>query len=278
MKQIHTITNDLYSYQIYPTNTVSIGYSGCENHSFAAKYNSSVSSRSKTGSKYESSETDYRYESQKLYVKNRKKPKKTPGKRGRSVKWLLFLIAAALICKVILSFGFFGETDADDLRSVSIPDWIDTQLIGIDGASRRGTDLDSLKGIVIHYVGNPGTTAQANRNYFDSSDSNVSAHFVIGLDGEIIQCIPLWEISSASNHRNSDTISIEVCHPDASGKFNDTTYQSLVRLTAWLCSIGHLSSDDVIRHYDVTGKLCPLYYVEHEDAWIKLKKDIAKAL
>ena len=77
---------------------------------------------------------------------------------------------------------------------------------------------------------------------------------------------------------NSDTISIEVCHPDASGKFNDASYNSLVRLTAWLCDIGHLSSSDIIRHYDVTGKLCPLYYVEHEDAWNKLKKDVEKAL
>ena len=202
------------------------------------------------------------------------KSRKTPGKQRRSVKILIFLIAAALIGKMILSFGFFGSTNADDLKTVRIPDWIDTQLTSVDGASRRGIDLDSLKGIVIHYVGNPGTSAQANRDYFDSSDSRVSSHFIVGLDGEVIQCVPLWEISSASNHRNSDTISIEVCHPDASGKFNDASYQSLVRLTAWLCEIGHLDIDDVIRHYDVTGKLCPLYYVEHEDAWAKLKKDI----
>lgn len=209
---------------------------------------------------------------------SRKRPKKSSDKKSRSVKLLIILIAAALIGKVFLSFGLFGSTDADDLKAVKIPSWIDEQLISVDGASRRGIDLNALKGIVIHYVGNPGTSAQANRNYFDSSDSRVSSHFVIGLDGEIIQCVPLWEISSASNHRNSDTISIEVCHPDASGKFNDASYQSLVRLTAWLCDIGHLSSSDIIRHYDVTGKLCPLYYVEHEDAWLKLKKDIEKAL
>ena len=43
----------------------------------------------------------------------------------------------------------------------------------------------------------------------------MSAHFLIGLEGEIIQCIPLNEKSSATNDRNRDTISIEVCHPDA---------------------------------------------------------------
>ena len=43
---------------------------------------------------------------------------------------------------------------------------------------------------------------------------------------------------------------------------------------AFLCKRFNLTSDDVIRHYDVTEKLCPLYYVEHEDAWIQMKADI----
>lgn len=29
--------------------------------------------------------------------------------------------------------------------------------------------------------------------------------------------------------------------------------------------------DNVIRHYDVTHKRCPSYYVDHEDAWKELK-------
>ena len=32
--------------------------------------------------------------------------------------------------------------------------------------------------------------------------------------------------------------------------------------------------DQVIRHYDVTGKICPKYYVEHEDAWKKFIRDV----
>ena len=35
---------------------------------------------------------------------------------------------------------------------------------------------------------------------------------------------------------------------------------------------------DVIRHYDVTGKLCPLYYVEHEDAWAQFKADVKSGI
>ena len=39
-----------------------------------------------------------------------------------------------------------------------------------------------------------------------------------------------------------------------------------------------LDADDVIRHYDVTGKLCPLYFVDHEDAWKQFKKDVDAAI
>ena len=161
-----------------------------------------------------------------------------------------------------------------ELAATSAPDWVDQQIIKVDGDSRRGVMLEGVRNIVIHYVANPGTTAQQNRDYYASRSSDVSSHFVIGLKGEIIQCIPLHEKSSASNHRNKDTISIEVCHPDESGKFTDAAYQSLVKLTAWLLDVCDLDSDDVIRHYDITGKQCPLYYVTHEDAWKVFLKEI----
>lgn len=156
-----------------------------------------------------------------------------------------------------------------ELAATSAPDWVDQQIIKVDGDSRRGVMLEGVRNIVIHYVGNPGTTAQQNRDYYANPSSEVSSHFVIGLKGEIIQCIPLHEKSSASNHRNKDTISIEVCHPDESGKFTDASYQSLVKLTAWLLDICDLDSNDVIRHYDITGKQCPLYFVTNDGEWKK---------
>ena len=161
-----------------------------------------------------------------------------------------------------------------ELAATSAPDWVDQQIIKVDGDSRRGVMLEGVRNIVIHYVGNPGTTAQQNRDYYANPSSDVSSHFVIGLKGEIIQCIPLHEKSSASNHRNKDTISIEVCHPDESGKFTDETYDSLVKLTVWLCEVCGLDSSDIIRHYDITGKQCPLYFVTHENAWERFKKDV----
>lgn len=159
---------------------------------------------------------------------------------------------------------------------------IEAQLLTPNEYSRPQTKIDSIQGIVIHYVGNPGTTAQNNRDYFEGLSkthaTSASSHFVVGLKGEVIQCVPLNEVAYCSNQRNNDTISIEVCHPDETGKFKKSSYRSVVDLTTYLCKMFELDVDDVIRHYDVTGKRCPLYYVDHETAWIQLKEEISKAL
>ena len=177
-------------------------------------------------------------------------------------------------------------TNADGTRTINwdfimVPDWIERDLIPVNPYSRSGELLSSIDGIVVHYTANPGTTAKQNRNYFaglaDGSGTSASSHFIIDTDGTILQCVPMSEIAYASNDRNCDTLSIECCHEDESGKFTKETYQSLVKLTAWLCDTYGLETDQVIRHYDVTGKLCPKYYVEHEDKWEALKKDIEKA-
>lgn len=163
------------------------------------------------------------------------------------------------------------------LRNVQLPDWVDIQLVPINGAGRRGIALEDINDIVIHYVGNPDTTAQQNHDYYAQADTSVSSHFLVGLEGEIIQCVPLNEKSSASNHRNRDTISIEVCHPDATGAFNQISYDSLVKLTAWLCDLCSFDSSHVIRHYDITGKECPLHFVQDQDAWAAFLSDVDAA-
>ena len=93
------------------------------------------------------------------------------------------------------------------------------------------------------------------------------AHFAVGLEGEVLQCVPLSEVAYCSSQANSHTVSIEVCHADETGEFSAETMASLLRLTAWLCEEFDLAPADVIRHYDVTGKICPKYYVDHPEAW-----------
>ncbi len=159
---------------------------------------------------------------------------------------------------------------------------IDVQLLTVNPYSRPGIEVDKINGIVVHYTANPGATAMDNRNYFeglkDTHVTKTSSNFIIGIDGEIVQCVPTWEVAYASNDRNRDTVSIECCHPDETGKFTQETYSSMVQLCAWLCMKFELNEEDVIRHFDVTGKNCPKYFVEDEEAWEQFRSDIGKAM
>ncbi|MDE7312567.1 MAG: N-acetylmuramoyl-L-alanine amidase [Eubacterium sp.] len=155
---------------------------------------------------------------------------------------------------------------------------LDVDLLTVNEYSRPGTPLEKIRGVVIHYTANPGTGARANRNYFeglkDSHVTKASSHFVVGLDGEIVQCIPSSEIAYASNERNQDTIAIECCIEDDTGRFNEKTYHAVVHLTAWLVEHFGLRTEDVIRHYDVTGKPCPKYFVDFPSAWEQFLADV----
>ncbi len=155
---------------------------------------------------------------------------------------------------------------------------LDVRLLTPNEYSRPGTSLERVNGIVVHYTANPGTGALANRNYFeglkDTHATKASSHFIIGLDGEIVQCVPCSEWAYASNERNEDTISIECCIPDESGEFTGATYASLVELSSWLCFRYGLTADDLLRHYDVTGKICPKNFVEHPSEWDGFREDV----
>lgn len=200
---------------------------------------------------------------------------------------LLAVVTIFLIVRKALDAGKTEKTEkisgeisqGSDLEGA--PD-MDVQLLTVNEYSRPGIALNQVEGVVIHYTANPGSSARANRDYFeglkDSHTTKASSHFIVGLEGEIVQCIPTAEISYASNDRNSDTVSIECCHPDETGQFNTATYDSVVNLTAWLCKRFGLTSEAVIRHYDITGKECPKYFVEHEDAWDTFRADVEQKL
>ena len=219
--------------------------------------------------------------------------KMTKRKKQQIRRTAVLVIAAGIITAAVLGVilsvtgyiynRYFAKNPviAYDKIRVDQPE-ITEDFLTVNENSRPGIKLEKVNGIVIHYTANPGTGAKANRDYFESRKdqentavNKVSSHFVVGLDGEIIQCIPLNEIAYASNDRNQDTISIECCHPGKNGKFNKKTYHSLVKLCAWLCARYEIEDKaDIIRHYDVTGKLCPLYYVKHPSKWEKLQTDI----
>ena len=171
------------------------------------------------------------------------------------------------------------QTETEDIQKNAVPQpEIDIQHLTVNEYSRPGIQTDAIEYIVIHYLGNPKTSAQENRDYFESlkdlKDVSMSANYVIGVDGEIIECVPPGEIAFASNEMNCKSISIENCHLDDTGRFTEDTYEACVKLTAWLAEEYDIDREHIIRHYDVTGKACPLYYVENEDKWEAFLDDI----
>lgn len=226
---------------------------------------------------------------------NDRKKKKSRRSRKKTAKRRGFPFAAVFMALVVgvlagLGGGYYvwgwERPYTVDLKAVEVPDWVKQEFIRKNIFSRPDVSRRKINNIVLHYVANPGSSAEGNRNYFDSladqdsqkGGTSTSSHFIVGLEGEVIQCIPINEIAYANAPRNEDTLSIEVCHPDDTGKYSDATYESVVRLTAWLCTQLKLKSSDVVRHYDINGKLCPKYYVEHEEEWKRLRKDIDAAM
>lgn len=194
------------------------------------------------------------------------------------------LVAVVLIAVTTFVLRLSGtrEASADvpvtDVKYIAEQPVIEEDLLPVNEYSRPGTALSEVNAVVVHYTANPGTTAKQNRDYFaglkETHQTSVSSHFIIGLEGEIIQCVPCDEIAYASNERNKDSVAIECCIEDETGRFNRKTYDALVELTAWLMGRYELGTADVIRHYDVTGKNCPKYFVENATSWRAFKDDL----
>lgn len=180
-----------------------------------------------------------------------------------------------------------------------------TALLDKNSYSRPGSKMLGIRGVCLHWVANPMSKAISNRNYFNNLPTSnktlltqgkplryASSHEIIGLDGEVVICVPKDEVAFHAggksykprvkellfNSPNRHLYGIEVCHPDWSGKFSDVTYKTLISRVADLLIEFNLrpSKDTIWRHYDVTGKDCPKYYVNITSEWDKLIKDITK--
>lgn len=228
----------------------------------------------------------------------RKETKRKAGKRSRTSQIFAFAWILLMCASIFFMGKIFAQStqkspqlkvekppDSDISEEIAVVD--DTRrepdirkdFLTISEYNRPGTKLSCVKNIFVHYTANPKTSAEQNRSYFENlgqtHERAASAHFIIGYEGEIIQCIPLEEEAYAVVERNGDSVSIECCYLSADGSFTQETYDSLVEMLAWLLDKYDLEPKDILRHYDCGGKLCPLYYVEHEDAWQKLLDDVA---
>lgn len=148
---------------------------------------------------------------------------------------------------------------------------------------RKGNGKQN-KYIVIHYTASTGG-AEANCKYFQSNYRGASAHYFVGHEGEIWQCVEdrdvAWHCGANTyKHpycRNTNSIGIEMCcrkKLDGTWYFEEETVKATIELTKELMAKYNIPAANVIRHFDVTSKVCPEPYVRDTAAWNTFKASL----
>ena len=156
----------------------------------------------------------------------------------------------------------------------------------------------------MHWVANPMTSAKANRDFFESRTDGKngygSAHYIVGLSGEVIQCIPCNEVAyhvgtdkkdPASGRLYTDwwrsvgnkmvpnwgTIGVELCHIDWEGHFGQATLDAASELVADLLREHNLTTSAVGTHNMVVGwKDCPRLWTREPELFYDWREDLKK--
>ena len=157
--------------------------------------------------------------------------------------------------------------------SISKPKMIE-KFHAISKYHRPGIKRSKTTKIVLHYTGSHDVPALNTWKYFNNHKVYASAHFIVGLEGEVYYSIPIDEIAYTSNSANNYSIGIECATTGNDDHYSDKQYKTLVHLCAWLCDYYNLNpKNDIIRHYDVTKKICPKYFVNNPSKFTQFKLD-----
>lgn len=156
--------------------------------------------------------------------------------------------------------------------------------------------ISQIKYIVIHYTSNDGDTDENNGKYFKNNIVKSSAHYFVDSDS-ITQSVPddyvAWSVGGSKyadcsktgggkyhgKCTNSNSISIELCDDVKNGVVypSTKTIQNALELTEHLMKLYNIPKENVIRHFDVTGKYCPKYWMDNakwkSEFWDKLNAD-----
>lgn len=150
-----------------------------------------------------------------------------------------------------------------------------------------------IKYIVVHYTANDGASDEANARYFQTANRKASAHYFVD-DDSVTRSVPdnyvAWSVGGSrySNYKttggaslyrvatNANTLNIELCDTLKDGTHNvsEETLKNAVILIKALMAKYHIPIDRVIRHFDVTGKGCPAYFVDNAK-WLAFKSRLA---
>lgn len=134
----------------------------------------------------------------------------------------------------------------------------------------KSRNTSTIKYIVVHYTSNDGDTDENNGKYFKNNVVKSSAHYFVD-DDSITQSVPDNHIAyhcgttgkyKHASCRNSNSIGVEICDDVKNGVIYPSakTIENVLDLVKHLMKKYNVPAANVIRHYDVTGKLCPAYW------------------
>lgn len=138
----------------------------------------------------------------------------------------------------------------------------------------------AIRYIVIHYVG-AVSTARQNGVYFQGANRQASAHYFVD-ETAVVQSVPdtgrAWHCGAASYRhpecRNDNSLGVELCcrqNADGTWCFAPETVTRAVQLVRTLMAQYGVEIDHIVRHYDVTGKVCPEPFVRDAAQWANFK-------
>lgn len=153
----------------------------------------------------------------------------------------------------------------------------------------NGKSTDRIKFIVIHYFGSLSTAANV-ANFFRNAYRGASVHYILDGSDVLYQSVEdkdvAWHCGTSGKYyhqtcRNSNSIGIEVqpfkrntaslLATDTDWYFTDAAVSNLVQLTKQLMAKYNVPLDCVLRHYDVTHKICPNPFVVRPNEWAEFK-------
>lgn len=139
--------------------------------------------------------------------------------------------------------------------------------------------------IVMHYVG-AVSSAKNNADYFKNTYRGASAHYFVD-DNDIYQVVEdkdiSWHCGSNKyycNARNTNSIGIEMCCYKNDGKLDisSKTEEKAIDLVKELMKKYNIDVNHVIRHYDVSHKICPAPFVNDIARWNNFKAKLGQTI
>jgi len=142
-------------------------------------------------------------------------------------------------------------------------------------------DTSNIKYIVVHYTSNDGDTDENNGKYFKNNVVKSSAHYFVD-DDSVTQSVPDnfiayhcgAKVYKHDKCRNTNSIGVEICDDVKNGVVYPSakTIANALEVVEWLMKKYNVPKSNILRHWDVTGKLCPAYWcgtAAKDNAWRK---------